>query len=69
MRIVSVNVGLPRELDWQGRRVRTGIFTDCVEQLRGTAGKRQVNVRCETAVAGSVLPASNGFVAFSKHPS
>jgi MOSC domain-containing protein YiiM len=26
MRVVSVNVGLPREFDWLGRRVRTGIF-------------------------------------------
>src|SRR5438270_7187830 len=26
MRVISVNVGLPREVDWQGRRVRTGIF-------------------------------------------
>jgi acetyl-CoA acetyltransferase len=50
-------------------RTRSGIFTDCIEQLRGTAGKRQVNVRCETAVAGCVLPASNGHVVFSKLPS
>ena len=26
MRVASLNVGLPREVDWQGRRVRTGIF-------------------------------------------
>src|ERR1700722_5154664 len=25
-RLVSVNVGLPREIDWQGRTVRTGIW-------------------------------------------
>jgi len=50
-------------------RTRTAIFTDCIEQLRGTAGKRQVRVRAETAIAGCVLPAGNGHVAFSKHPS
>jgi hypothetical protein len=50
-------------------RTRSAIFTDCIEQLRGTAGKRQVNVRCETAVAGCVLPAGNGHVVFAKNPS
>lgn len=28
--LVSVNVGLPREVDWQGRRVRTGIWKEPV---------------------------------------
>jgi acetyl-CoA acetyltransferase len=50
-------------------RTRSAIFTDCIEQLRGTAGRRQVNVRCETAVAGCVLPAGNGHIVFSKSPS
>jgi MOSC domain-containing protein YiiM len=26
MRVVSVNVGMPREVDWKGRKVLTGIF-------------------------------------------
>jgi MOSC domain-containing protein YiiM len=26
MRVVSVNVGMPREVDWKGRKVVTGIF-------------------------------------------
>ena len=26
MKLVSVNVGLPRELEWRGRSVTTGIF-------------------------------------------
>jgi MOSC domain-containing protein YiiM len=30
MQIVSVNVGLPREVPWRGERVRTGIFKDPV---------------------------------------
>lgn len=25
-RVVSVNVGLPREVDWRGRKIRTAIF-------------------------------------------
>ena len=50
-------------------RTRTAIYTDCIEQLRGTAGKRQVNVRAETAVAGCVLPQNNGHIVFGKHPS
>jgi len=49
-------------------RTRSAIFTDCIEQLRGTAGRRQVTVRAETAVAGCVLPAGNGHVVFGKHP-
>ena len=49
-------------------RTRSAIFTDCIEQLRGTAGRRQVNVRCETAVAGCVLPAGNGHIVFAKNP-
>lgn len=31
MRIVSVNVGLPREVVWKGMTVRTGIFKDPVD--------------------------------------
>jgi hypothetical protein len=50
-------------------RTRSAIFTDCIEQLRGTAGRRQVQVRAETAIAGCVLPAGNGHVAFGKYPS
>jgi MOSC domain-containing protein YiiM len=30
MKIVSVNVGLPREVLWQGKKVRTGIFKEPV---------------------------------------
>ncbi len=31
MKLVSVNVGLPREVEWRGRRVTTGIFKSPVE--------------------------------------
>lgn len=30
MKVVSVNVGLPREVEWRGKRVRTGIFKHSV---------------------------------------
>src|SRR5205085_1325284 len=30
MRIVSVNVGMPRDVEWQGETVRTAIFKDPV---------------------------------------
>ncbi len=33
MKLVSVNVGLPRELTWQGRTVTTGIFKEPVNGL------------------------------------
>jgi len=31
MKVVSVNVGLPREVEWKGQRVSTGIFKKLVE--------------------------------------
>ena len=31
MRLLSLNVGLPREVDWKGRRVTTGIFKEPVQ--------------------------------------
>jgi hypothetical protein len=33
-------------------RTRTAMYTDSVEQLRGTAGARQVRIRAETAPGG-----------------
>jgi MOSC domain-containing protein YiiM len=32
MRILSVNVGLPREVTWQGKRVTTGIFKEPIKE-------------------------------------
>jgi hypothetical protein len=29
-RLLSVNVGLPRDIEWKGRTVRTGIWKDPV---------------------------------------
>ena len=31
MRVVSVNVGMPRNVEWQGTTVSTGIFKEPVE--------------------------------------
>lgn len=40
-RLVSVNVGLPREIAWQGRTIRTGIFK---EPVRGRCLARRLNL-------------------------
>jgi ferredoxin-NADP reductase/MOSC domain-containing protein YiiM len=41
MRLLSVNVGLPREVSWRGRTVRTGIFK---APVRGRRHVRRLNV-------------------------
>jgi MOSC domain-containing protein YiiM len=41
MKLVSVNVGLPREVEWDGRIIRTSIFKTPV---RGRVPVRQLNV-------------------------
>ena len=41
MRIVSVNVGLPREIEWRGRTVRTSIFK---EPVSGTVRVTKLNL-------------------------
>jgi hypothetical protein len=53
---------------WTGR-CRTAMYTDSIEQLRGTAGARQVTVRAETALAAFTTPSSGGWIMFGKHPS
>ena len=49
-------------------RLRTAMWTDSIEQLRGSAGPRQVTVRAETAVAGFGPPLGGGWIAFGKYP-
>jgi hypothetical protein len=49
-------------------RNRAVLFSDSLEQLRGTAGARQVTVRAETALAGCNTPDSCGFIMLSKYP-
>ena len=50
-------------------RLRTAMWTDSIEQLRGKAGSRQVRVRAETAVAGFGPPLGGGWIMFGKYPS
>ncbi len=50
-------------------RLRTAMYTDSIEQLRGTAGARQVKVRAETALAAFTTPSSGGWIMFGKSPS
>ena len=50
MRVVSVNVGLPREILWKGMKVSTGIFKEPVEgpvmiKALNLAGDRQADLR------------------------
>ncbi len=46
-------------------RTRTAIFTDSIEQLRGTAGERQIHLKAETAMAGCNTPNGCGWIALS----
>jgi len=41
MKVLSVNVGLPREVTWQGKRVTTGIFK---EPIQGRVMMRRLNL-------------------------
>ncbi|HEV7508483.1 MAG TPA: MOSC domain-containing protein [Thermoanaerobaculia bacterium] len=41
MKIVSVNVGLPRPVEWRGRRIMTGIFK---EPISGSVAVRRLNL-------------------------
>lgn len=41
VKVISVNVGLPREVRWQGRTIRTGIFK---EPARGPVRLRMLNL-------------------------
>ena len=44
-RLLSVNVGLPRDIEWRGRTVHTGIWKDPVG---GRCSRRQVEASTET---------------------
>ena len=54
---------------WGPGACRTAMYTDSIEQLRGTAGARQVRVRAETALAAFTTPSSGGWIMFGKSPS
>ena len=58
MKLVSVNVGLPREVSWQGKTVSTGIFKEAIE---GSVMVRTLNLdgdkQADLAVHGGVSKA------------
>ena len=43
-RLLSVNVGLPRDIAWNGRTVHTGIWKDPVAKLVPAAGSGRLNL-------------------------
>jgi hypothetical protein len=50
-------------------RTRSAMYTDSIEQLRGTAGARLVTVRGETALAAFTTPPNGGWIMLGKSPS
>ena len=52
-------------------RTRWWIYTDCIQQLQGRAGQRQVTIkngRPETAVAGAFTPGTSDWTVFGTSP-
>lgn len=58
MKLISVNIGLPREVSWQGRTVTTGIFKEPIE---GSIMLRKLNLdgdrQADLSVHGGVSKA------------
>ena len=50
-------------------RTRTAMYIDGIEQLRGTAGKRQVNVKAETAICAYAPALAPWYLVLSNQPS
>ena len=46
-------------------RTRTWLHTDCIQQLRGQAGDRQVRIKAETAVSGAYTPTDSAWTVWS----
>ena len=49
-------------------RTRTAMYIDGMEQLRGTAGRRQVNVRAETAIVAYAPALSGSYLCLASSP-
>ena len=49
-------------------RTRTAMYIDSIEQLRGTAGERHVNVKAETAICAYAPAGSMGYLCLSNAP-
>ncbi|HEX4487987.1 MAG TPA: MOSC domain-containing protein [Terriglobales bacterium] len=62
MNVLSVNIGLPRQVVWKGKRVETGIFKDPVE---GPVVVRTLNLdgdrQADLSVHGGVAKAIYGY--------
>jgi hypothetical protein len=50
-------------------RIRTAMYIDSIEQLRGTAGRRQVRVKAETAICAFAPSQSAAYLALSNSSS
>jgi hypothetical protein len=50
-------------------RSRTAMYIDSIEQLRGTAGRRQVRVKAETAICGYAPTGSGTYLCLSNSSS
>lgn len=69
MRVVSVNVGVPRTVRWQSREVRTGIFKQPAEgripiRRLNLAGDRQADLAVHGGAAKAVYAYPSGHYAF-----
>ena len=57
-RLLSINVGLPRDIAWRGRTVRTGIWKQSVQGRRIVGGGAKpgksvvADLRAEAVLAG-----------------
>lgn len=49
-------------------RTRWWGYLDTIQQLRGQAGKRQVNIKAETGLAGAFTPGYSDWMVFSTSP-
>jgi MOSC domain-containing protein YiiM len=55
MKVVSLNVGLPREIAWRGKSVRTSIFKDAVDgRLRVDASNFEGDGQADLSVHGGL---------------
>ncbi|MBI2887546.1 MAG: hypothetical protein HYY02_10100 [Chloroflexi bacterium] len=49
-------------------RTRSWGQYDCIQQLRGQAGRRQVRIKAETAIAGAFTPGTSDWTVYSTSP-
>jgi MOSC domain-containing protein YiiM len=72
MKIVSVNVGLPRPVEWRGRRIMTGIFKQPVSgriavRKLNLAGDRQADLSVHGGVHKAVYAYPSEHYPFWRH--